>query len=107
MVSGSAASAAADVIGQTLTLDGEAYTIVGVMPARFSIASWGASGRDFWVPLAYTDAERAVRENHNAQVVARLKPDVHARAGASRDGCDLDAARAASIRRRTPAGARR
>ena len=65
-----------DVIGQTLTLDGEAYTIVGVMPARFSIASWGASGRDIWVPLAYTDADRAVRENHNAQVVARLKPNV-------------------------------
>ena len=31
---------APDAIGRTLTLDGEAYTVVGVMPAAFSIASW-------------------------------------------------------------------
>ena len=67
---------AADVIGRTLTLDGESYTVVGVMPAGFSVASWGLTARDIWVPLAYTDAARAVRENHNAQVVARLKPGV-------------------------------
>jgi predicted permease len=68
--------AATDVIGRTLKLDGEAYTIVGVMPARFSVASWAVSARDLWVPLAYTDADRAVRDNHNAQVIARLKPGV-------------------------------
>ena len=68
--------AATDVEGRTLKLDGEAYTIVGVMPASFSVTSWAASARDLWVPLAYTDAERAVRENHNAQVIARLKPGV-------------------------------
>ena len=66
---------AADVINRTLTLDGERYTIVGVMPADFSIPAWGILSRDIWVPLAYTDAARAVRENHNAQAVARLKPD--------------------------------
>ncbi len=65
-----------EAVGRTLTLDGEPYTIVGVLPPRFSIASWGAASRDILVPLAYTDAERAVRENHNAQVVAKLKPDV-------------------------------
>jgi len=68
--------AATDVVGRTLKLDGEPYTIVGVMPARFSVTSWAASARDLWVPLAYTDEERAVRENHNAQVIARLKPGV-------------------------------
>ena len=31
---------APDAVGRTLTLDGEAYTVVGVMPARFSMASW-------------------------------------------------------------------
>jgi putative ABC transport system permease protein len=78
--------AARDAIGRTLTLDGQAYTIVGVMPPRFSVASWGATGRDVWVPLAYTNAERAVRENHNAQVVARLAPGVElAQAGSEMD----------------------
>jgi len=68
--------ASADAVGRTLTLDGEPYTIVGVMPARFSAAAWAISARAIWVPVAYTDAERAVRENHNAQVIARLKPGI-------------------------------
>jgi predicted permease len=68
--------AAADVVGRTLRLDGEAYTVVGVMPARFSVAAWAVTGTDVWVPVAYTDAQRAVRENHNAQVIARLRSGV-------------------------------
>jgi predicted permease len=67
---------ARDVIGRELTLDGEAYSIVGVMPAWFSVRAWGITGRDIWVPLAYTAEARAVRENHNANVIARLKPGV-------------------------------
>jgi len=68
----------ADVIGRTIPLNGEAFTIVGVMPAEFSVAAWGITARELWVPLAYSDTERAVRDNHNAQVVARLKPGVAA-----------------------------
>ena len=68
--------AAPDVIGRTLRLDGQAYTVVGVMPARFSVTAWSATGRDLWVPLAYTEPERAVRENHNAQVIGRLRRGV-------------------------------
>jgi predicted permease len=67
---------AADAVGRTMSLNGEPYTIVGVMPASFSIASWGIASRALWVPVAYTPADRAVRDNHNAQVVARLKPGV-------------------------------
>ena len=69
-------NAAADVVGRTLTLDGEAYSVVGVMPASVSLPAWPAMATDIWVPLAYTDAARAVRENHNAQATARLKPGV-------------------------------
>ena len=67
---------ARDVLGRTLRLDGEPYTIVGVMPASFSIEAWGATARDIWVPLAQNDAARTVRDNHNLQVVARLKRGV-------------------------------
>ena len=67
---------AANVVGRTLTLDGEGYAIVGVMPPSVSLASWGATSRDLWVPLALTNEDRAVRENHNMQVVARLKPGI-------------------------------
>jgi predicted permease len=68
--------AAPDAVGRTLTLDDEPYTVVGVMPADFSISSWSIVHREIWVPLAYKDADRAVRDNHNDAVVARLKPGV-------------------------------
>ncbi len=68
--------AAREAIGRALTLDGETYTIVGIMPPAFSITAWGAAAGDLWVPLAYTDAERLIRDNHNAAVVARLKRGV-------------------------------
>jgi predicted permease len=69
---------APDVIGRTLRLDGEAFEVVGVMPPGFSFDAWGPTSCDLWVPLAYTDEQRAVRENHNAQVIARLRPGVAA-----------------------------
>jgi predicted permease len=67
---------APDAAGRTLTFDGETYTIVGVMPADVSVAAWGATAQPLWLPLAWTDEDRAVRENHNFQAIARLKPGV-------------------------------
>jgi putative ABC transport system permease protein len=64
-----------DALGRTLKLNDEAYTIIGVMPPDFALASWFPTGREIWVPLALTDAQRVVRENHNQQAVARLRPD--------------------------------
>jgi predicted permease len=69
-------AAAPDAVGRTLTFDGQGYTIVGVMPRRFSLAAWGATGVTMWAPLAWTDKQAAVRENHNYQAIARLKPGV-------------------------------
>ena len=65
-----------DAVGKTVTLSDEVFTIVGVMPRRFSMKTWGIAGVDLWVPVAYSDEARAVRDNHNAQVVARLKHGV-------------------------------
>ena len=65
---------APSVIGRTIKLDGEAYTVVGVMPSTVSLPAWNVMARDIWVPMALSDEARAVRENHNLQAIARLKP---------------------------------
>ncbi len=76
-----------DVIGRTVKLSDEAYTIVGVMPATASVASWTGMASDVWIPLALTDEQRAARGNHNRYGVARLKRDVElAQAQAEMDG---------------------
>jgi predicted permease len=62
-----------DLIDRTVKLNDEAYTIVGVMPAIASVASWTGMASDVWVPLALTDEQRAARGNHNRYGVARLK----------------------------------
>jgi putative ABC transport system permease protein len=67
---------AADAIGRTLRLDGEPYTIVGVMPPHVSLASWAVLARDIWVPMALSDDDRALRDNHNHSAIARLKAGV-------------------------------
>jgi putative ABC transport system permease protein len=85
---------APDVIDRTLKLDDEAYTIVGVMPARASVASWAAMACDIWVPMALSDEQRPVRGNHNQQGVARLKPNVDlARAQSEMDAISARLAR--------------
>ena len=84
----------ADVIGRTVTLNADAYTIVGVMPATASFASWTGMASDVWIPLALTDEQRAARENHNQWAVARLKRDVElAQAQAEMDAISARLAR--------------
>jgi putative ABC transport system permease protein len=81
---------AADIVGRTMRLNGEPYTIVGVMPRRFTVTAWEIAARDIWVPIALTADQRAVRDNHNEQVVARLKPGVSvAQAQAEMDAISL------------------
>jgi putative ABC transport system permease protein len=69
-------ASAPDVVGRSIRLSGVPYTIVGVMPERVTVDSLPITGRDMWVPVAYTDALKAVRNNRNARVIARLKPGV-------------------------------
>jgi putative ABC transport system permease protein len=67
---------AANAVGHTLQLGGEPYQVVGVMPAAFSLGSWFPTSRELWVPIGLSDEERAFRDNHNQQAVARIKPGV-------------------------------
>jgi putative ABC transport system permease protein len=83
-----------DVIGRTVKLNDEAYTIVGVMPGSASVASWTGMASDVWIPLALTDEQRSVRGGHNRDGVARLKGDVEpAQAQAEMDAISARLAR--------------
>lgn len=62
--------ARADVIGQTLGLEGVQYTIIGVLPADFGFPE----GTQVWIPLALeTWLARSV---HSLWALARLRPGV-------------------------------
>jgi predicted permease len=62
-----------NVVGQTMTLDGTARRIVGVMPPGFSYPL----SSELWVPLRFTtDTLTTQRGAHYLDVIARLKPDV-------------------------------
>jgi putative ABC transport system permease protein len=82
------------VIGRTVRLNDEPYTIVGVMPATASVAAWTGMASDVWIPLALTDEQRAVRGGHNRDGVARLKRDIElAQAQAEMDAISARLAR--------------
>jgi putative ABC transport system permease protein len=61
------------VIGRELLLNGEKYTVVGIMPAGFQFMD---SQTKLWVPMAFTSQALAQRNSHYLIVVGRLKPAV-------------------------------
>ena len=63
------------IVGRSLRLDGELYTIVGVMPPRFVFAPFWAVNAELWAPLPL-DARRDNRDGESLRVFARLKPGV-------------------------------
>jgi predicted permease len=72
------------VIGQSIHLDRQPYTVVGIMPAGFVFprrAAFNSEPADVWLPIAFTDRDRAERgTQHNNSVIARLKPGTPLRA---------------------------
>src|SRR6185295_14870638 len=76
------------VLGRVIRLDGDNYSIVGVMPAKFEFPR----GRDIWAPKIFDDQERQRRSSAYFQVVARPLPGVtvdNARAGLATIGSQL------------------
>jgi predicted permease len=63
----------ANILGKTILMDGEGYTVVGVMPQGFQFPD---PDDQLWVPIALSPAELANRGSHYLRVVARLKPGV-------------------------------
>jgi putative ABC transport system permease protein len=65
---------AADVLGRPVQLNGEPYTVIGVAPLGFGIAS----KIDAWMPMAFKPDETAndARGGHYLSVVGRLRSGV-------------------------------
>jgi putative ABC transport system permease protein len=64
------------IIGQTLNLNGESYSVVGVMPPGIDLPGFGNWNDQLWVPIAFPSEEAQSRGNHYLEVIARMKPGV-------------------------------
>ncbi len=64
----------AGVVGRTITIDGTAHQIIGVMPPTFSLG-----GEELWVPAAFTPQQQAKHDEHFLEVYGRLKSGVTVR----------------------------
>lgn len=62
-----------DVVGQTVRIDREPVTIVGVMPESFVFPS---QQTELWIPMAFEPEERTLHGSHYLSAVARMKPGV-------------------------------
>jgi len=60
------------VVGQTLTLDGRGYTLVGVLPEQFRLAP----STDVWKPVSQYGDDLTSHLHHEFNILARLKPGV-------------------------------
>jgi predicted permease len=63
----------ADVVGQTLRLNGTPHTIIGILPATFVFLD---ADTQIWIPTRFGPQERADdrRHSNSYQMVARLRP---------------------------------
>jgi putative ABC transport system permease protein len=64
-------AAAGDIVGRAIRLNDTTYTIVGVMPERFTFPY---GGRQYWIPLVLDGAAGAKPVRLN--VTARVRPDL-------------------------------
>jgi putative ABC transport system permease protein len=62
------------LIGQTINLNNQPHTVIGIAPPDFQLAGVRA---ELWTPMAFAPGDRYnTRGNHFLNVFARLKPDV-------------------------------
>jgi putative ABC transport system permease protein len=60
------------VIGRTVMLDGQGYTLIGVLPASFRIAPT----TDIWMPIGQFGDDLTSHLHHEFNILGRLKPSV-------------------------------
>jgi putative ABC transport system permease protein len=61
------------IIGRTINLDSQSFTVVGVMPRGFQFPS---RTDQLWVPIAFNAKEAGQRGSHYLEVIARMKPGI-------------------------------
>ena len=69
-----------NLIGRVLKLNGESYTVVGIMPQGFRFPPF-SGGPELWKPIAFSAQEgngedKEARMTHGLDVLGRLKPKV-------------------------------
>jgi predicted permease len=65
----------AGIIGQQLTLSGESYTVVGVMPPQFQFPPFWSTRAEMWTPLELSNRATS-RGGNSLRVFGRLKAGV-------------------------------
>jgi putative ABC transport system permease protein len=63
------------ILGQSLTINGDSYTVIGVLPASFQFALRPA---DLWRSYQPTQSQLTRRFMHGTNLIGRLKPGVSA-----------------------------
>ena len=61
-----------DVLGKTIELNDEPYTIVGVLPPWFNFQR----ATEIWTPMDMTPKALGPRGSHSYRAIARLKPNI-------------------------------
>jgi putative ABC transport system permease protein len=60
------------VLGRSITLDNQRYTVVGILPAGFQLLRWP----DLWMPMGQFGDDLTEHVHHGMSTIARLKPGV-------------------------------
>jgi putative ABC transport system permease protein len=69
----------AKALGRQITLNGESYTVIGVMPKGFQVLAGGYSEEErehLWLPNPFENFAPTEREVKGLEAIARLKPGV-------------------------------
>src|SRR4029077_18066342 len=61
-----------DLVGKTILMNGERYSVIGVMPPRFDYPD---RQTEYWIPLGLSPQILNRRNSHFLKVVGRLKAE--------------------------------
>jgi putative ABC transport system permease protein len=67
------------IVGRPISLDGEPYTVIGILPPRFTVPHGNNQVRgQIWVPMRFTQNEMGQRRSNFIMLMGRLAPGASA-----------------------------